>query len=65
LKVAQLGAIIINIFSSSVAIPFMPTISKYSRSKLTILKIMDCVHHENPDLRVFNIYIIIKYIILF
>jgi len=65
LKVAQLGAIIINIFSSSAAIPFVPTISEYSGSKLAVSKIMDCVHHENPDLRVFNIYIIIKYIILF
>jgi NAD(P)-dependent dehydrogenase (short-subunit alcohol dehydrogenase family) len=55
LKVAQPGANIINISSSSAVIPLVPTISAYSGSKLAVSKIMECVHHENPDLRVFNV----------
>jgi NAD(P)-dependent dehydrogenase (short-subunit alcohol dehydrogenase family) len=55
LKVAQPGATIINIPSSSAVIPFMPSISAYSSAKLAVSKIMECVHHENPDLRVFNV----------
>ncbi len=55
LKVAQPGATIINISSSAAVIPFVPTISAYSGSKIAVSKIMECVHHENPDLRVFNV----------
>jgi NAD(P)-dependent dehydrogenase (short-subunit alcohol dehydrogenase family) len=55
LKVAQPGATIINITSSSAVIPLVPTISSYSGSKLAVSKIMGCVHHENPDLRMFNL----------
>jgi NAD(P)-dependent dehydrogenase (short-subunit alcohol dehydrogenase family) len=55
LKVAQPGATIINISSSSAVIPLVPTISSYSGSKLAVSNIKECVHHENPDLRVFNL----------
>jgi NAD(P)-dependent dehydrogenase (short-subunit alcohol dehydrogenase family) len=55
LKVAQPGATIINTSSSLAVIPLVPSISAYSSSKLAVSKIMECVHHENPDLRVFNL----------
>jgi NAD(P)-dependent dehydrogenase (short-subunit alcohol dehydrogenase family) len=55
LKVTQPGATIINISSPSAVIPLVPSISAHSGSKLAVSKIMECVHHENPDLRVFNV----------
>jgi len=55
LKVAQPGATVINVSSSVAVMPFAPTVSAYSGSKIAFSKIMECVHHENPDLRVFNL----------
>jgi NAD(P)-dependent dehydrogenase (short-subunit alcohol dehydrogenase family) len=55
LKVAQPGATIINISSSAAVMPFAPTVSAYSGSKIAVSKIMECVRHENPDLCVFNL----------
>jgi NAD(P)-dependent dehydrogenase (short-subunit alcohol dehydrogenase family) len=55
LKVAQSGATVINISSSAAVMPFVPTVSAYSASKLAAAKIMECVHHENPNLRIFNV----------
>jgi short-subunit dehydrogenase len=54
-KIAQLGAMIINISSSAAVMPFVPTVSAYSGSKFVVSKIMECVHYENPDLHVFNL----------
>lgn len=55
LKVAQPGASIINVSSSAAVMPYVPTVSAYSGSKLAVAKIMECVHNEHPDLRVFNL----------
>jgi NAD(P)-dependent dehydrogenase (short-subunit alcohol dehydrogenase family) len=55
LKVARSGATVINISSSAAVMPFMPTVSAYSASKLATAKIMECIHHENPNLRIFNV----------
>lgn len=56
LKVAPvLGATLINIGSGAGHIPYIPGYAAYSASKLSLAKIVEYVHHENPHLRVFNI----------
>jgi NAD(P)-dependent dehydrogenase (short-subunit alcohol dehydrogenase family) len=55
LKVAHPGATLINVTSGAAIIPHIPGYSSYSSSKLGAAKVMEYVHHENPDLRVFNL----------
>ncbi|OJJ78473.1 SDR family NAD(P)-dependent oxidoreductase [Aspergillus glaucus CBS 516.65] len=49
------GATLINIGSGAGHIPYIQGYSAYSASKLSLAKIVEYVHHENPHLRVFNI----------
>jgi NAD(P)-dependent dehydrogenase (short-subunit alcohol dehydrogenase family) len=49
------GSTIINIGSGAGHISYIPGYSAYSSSKLAFAKIIEYVHHENPELRVFNI----------
>lgn len=46
---------IINVSSGAGHIAYIPGYSAYSSSKLAFAKIIEYVHHENPELRVFNI----------
>lgn len=55
LKIARPGATLINVSSGAAMLPYIPTYSGYSASKLAACKIMEYVQRENPRLRVFNL----------
>jgi NAD(P)-dependent dehydrogenase (short-subunit alcohol dehydrogenase family) len=55
LKVAKPGATLINVSSGAAMLPYIPSYSGYSASKLASCKIMEYLQQENPELRVFNL----------
>jgi NAD(P)-dependent dehydrogenase (short-subunit alcohol dehydrogenase family) len=55
LKVAAPNATLINITSGAAHIPYIPSYSGYSASKIAFWKIMGYLPHERPDLRVINL----------
>ncbi|KAG9234048.1 hypothetical protein BJ875DRAFT_484554 [Amylocarpus encephaloides] len=54
LKVHRPGATFINVSSAAAIMAAIPGFSSYSASKLGGAKVMEYLHFENPDLRVFN-----------
>lgn len=55
LKVAKPNATLINVTSGAAIFPYIPTFSSYAASKMASAKIIEYVHHEHPELRVFNL----------
>lgn len=55
MAIADPGATVINVSSSAALIPIIPSVSAYAASKIASAKVMECVHYENPAIRVFNL----------
>ncbi|CAG8955917.1 hypothetical protein HYFRA_00008770 [Hymenoscyphus fraxineus] len=55
LKVSKPGATFINVSSAAAFFPHVPNCSAYASSKAPGVKFVEYLHHERPELRVFNL----------
>lgn len=53
---ASPNATLINVNSAAAHFPGVPNMSSYGTSKTASSKLFECLHHEHPELRVFNVH---------